>query len=375
MITGARPVNRQVRRGMILPLMLLILALLGVMAASSSFYVYANHSAVQSLAHALQTRLAAEAGLQKVMLMLRTEQANDAAWYHNPEEFHRVIVWTQEGGLEGLGTVDEYADGETTQVYRFSIVADDPDDDEKRVRFGITDESSKLNINTATSEQLSILIGQFATEEMNVDALVDALIDWRDTNATRLPNGAETEYYSRLDPPYAVKNANYDTVEELLLVRGFGGQLLYGEDFDRNGLMSPNEDDGDESFPPDNGDGELNVGLYPYLTVYSRDVNTASDNTQRVYIFGDTNAISERLADFTDDQAKIEFIAAAAERAFAAARDDELRAALRAAIALARLQCHAFSASPGATTLSRAAVPCRRCSRYSTVNAAAIPSA
>lgn len=311
MITSAREVDRRIRRGMILPLMLLILALLGVMAASSSFYVYANHSAVQSLAHGLQTRLAAEAGVQKVMLMLRTERANDTAWYDNPEEFHRVIVWTQEGGIEGLGTVDEYADGESVQVYRFSIVADDPDDDEKRVRFGITDESSKLNINTATGEQLSALIGQFATEEMNVDALVDALIDWRDTNKAPMPNGAEAEYYSRLDPPYAVKNANYDTVEELLLVRGFSGQLLYGEDFDRNGLLSPNEDDGDESFPPDNGDGELNVGLYPYLTVYSRDVNTASDNTQRVYIFGDANAIPERLADYTDDQDKIDFIAAA----------------------------------------------------------------
>jgi len=312
MIRCGRLTDRCMRRGMVLPLMLLILVLLGVMAASSSFYVYANHSAVQSLAHGLQTRLAAEAGLQKVMLMLRTERYNPMAWYDNPEQFHRVIVWTEEGGVDALGTVEEYAErAAPTQVYRFSIVADNPEDDEKLVRFGITDESSKVNINTADGAQLSALFSQFATEETDVNALVDALLDWRDANTAPLPNGAEAEYYSRLDPPYAVKNAPFDTVEELLLVRGFNGQLLYGEDFDRNGLLSPNEDDGDESFPPDNADGELNVGLYPYLTVYSRDVNTAADNSQRVYLFGNKDTITQRLAEHVEDQAKLEFVAAA----------------------------------------------------------------
>ena len=33
------------------------------------------------------------------------------------------------------------------------------------------------------------------------------------------PNGAENEYYEGLDRPYSAKNADFDTVEELLLVR------------------------------------------------------------------------------------------------------------------------------------------------------------
>ncbi|MCH7526906.1 MAG: general secretion pathway protein GspK [Planctomycetes bacterium] len=301
-----RPPARSDRRGMVLPLILLVLVLLGMLAASSSFYIHADLSATRSISHRLQTRLAAEAGLQKVMLLLRTESANVDAWYHNPDEFHRVIVWSDGADEDVLGTTEELDEG--TAAYRFSIVADDPQDDEKKVRFGITDESGKLNINVATREQLAALISPLATQEMNVDELVDALIDWRDPDHQPSPNGAEAKYYAELDPPYAVKNAPFDTVEELLLVRGFTGELLYGEDYDRNGLLSPNEDDGDERFPPDNNDGRLNRGLFPYITVYSQERNAASDNKPRIYLFGDQASVLQQLAEFVDSDEKLAFI-------------------------------------------------------------------
>jgi len=296
---------------MILPVVLLILILLGMMAASASFYVHADLSATRSLSHRLQTRLAAESGLQKVMLFLRANRNNPAAWYHNPEEFHRIIVWSDIGGLEALGTNTEFDESDRVQAYRFSIVADDPTDDEKLVRFGITDESSKLNLNVASRAQLLSLIERFATEDMVVEELVDALIDWRDANKVPGEFGAEDQYYAQLDPPYAVKNAPLDTVEELLLVRGFTGELLYGEDFDRNGLMSPNENDGDLLFPPDNADDKLDRGLYPFVTVYSRDMNTTFDNKPRVYLLGDSAIVQAQLSEFVDDQTKLNFIAAA----------------------------------------------------------------
>ncbi|MEE9295863.1 MAG: hypothetical protein V3W34_13000 [Phycisphaerae bacterium] len=295
------------RRGMVLPMMLLILVLLGVMAASSAFYVHADLSATQSIALRFQARLAAQAGLQKVMLNLRTDQADVDAWYHNPEQYHRVIVWGQELNDEELGTNQEFE--EVSPIYRFSVVADNPNDDEKLVRYGVTDESSKLNINVAGRGQLLALLSQVVLDdEINIDELVDALIDWRDADTVPGPFGVESEYYARLDPPYAVKNAPFDTVEELLLVRGFDGALLYGEDYDRNGLMSPNEDDGDETFPPDDADNMLHLGLYPYITVASRSLNRASDNSPRTYIFGDRSAISEALSEVVDDRNKINYI-------------------------------------------------------------------
>jgi len=296
---------------MILPVVLLMLILLGLLAANSAFYVHADLSATFSAAERLQARMAAEAGLQKVMLFMRTERANPDAWYHNPEQFHRIIVWIEGDDLELLGTNQEFEDADKRIRYRFSIAADNPDNDEKLVRYGVTDESSKLNINVATRPQLKSLISRFVTEDMNVDELVDALIDWRDEDNTPLEFGAEDKFYAELDPPYKVKNAPFDTVEELLLVRGFAGGLLYGEDYDRNGLMSPNENDGEERFPPDDLDDKLNVGLYPYVTVYSRDTNTTAENKPRVYIFGDQAVVQAQLLEFVDDQAKVNFISSA----------------------------------------------------------------
>jgi len=299
------------RRGMILPVVLLMLILLGLLAASSAFYVHADLSSTFSWGQRFQARLAAEAGLQKVMLFLRTNRGDPATWYHNPAEFHRTIVWIEGEDREVLGTNQEFEDSDRRMRYRFSIVADNPDDDKKLVRYGITDESAKLNINVASREQLKSLISRFTTKEMNVEELVDALLDWRDGDGDPREFGAEDRYYAELDPPYKVKNGPFDTVEELLLVRGFTGQLLYGEDYDRNGLMSPNENDGEERFPPDDVDDKLNVGLYAYVTVYSRDTNTTAENRPRVYIKGDQAVVGAQLLEFVEDQATANFISTA----------------------------------------------------------------
>lgn len=300
--------RQSVRRGMILPLMLLVLVLLGMMAASGSFFVHADMSATRSSARRLQTRMAAEAGLEKVKLFLRDNRLDPTTWYDNPEAFHRVIVWTETEQLEEYGSIEEY--DEPTQAYRFSIVADNPDDDEVLVRFGLTDEASKININTAPVEQLVALITPFIDEEdeWTAEQIADAILDWRDADRQPRPFGAEAEYYSLLPTPYAVKNGPFDTVEELLLVRGMTADLLYGEDVDRNGLMSPNEDDGELIFPDDDQDGVLNRGLYPFLTVFSRDFNNAADNTSRVYLFGDPATVTSQLTPLVTNASQVDFI-------------------------------------------------------------------
>ena len=293
------------RRGVILPVMLFILILLGVLAASFAFRVHADRSAMNAVTYRMHTRLAAESGLQKVLLVLRTERNTVRAWYNNPDEFNRIIVWTP--GDETLWGTNEELE-EDAFAYRFSLVADQPYDDEERCRYGITDESAKLNINTATGQQLRRLIEKIATQEMIVEELVDALLDWRDQDDTPREFGAESQYYAVLDTPYRPKNGPFDTVEELLMVRGFDGLVLYGEDQDRNGLLTPNEDDGDESFPEDDGDGELNRGLYPYITVLSRERGTDRENRPRVYLYGDPVQVRDQLSEFIDEPAKVDFI-------------------------------------------------------------------
>lgn len=53
------------------------------------------------------------------------------------------------------------------------------------------------------------------------DILVDSLLDWVDQDELSRLNGAESDFYERLDPPYKSKNRMIDTVDELALIRGF----------------------------------------------------------------------------------------------------------------------------------------------------------
>jgi type II secretory pathway component PulK len=300
------------RRGVILPVVLLVLVLLGLLGAMFSLRVHSDSAATQAMANRLQTRLAAEAGVERVKLLLRTSKFDVNRWFHNPEELHRVIVWSEGGDPTVWGKTDELDEG--VHAYRFSIVADDSTDDENFIRLGITDESSKLNLNAATAGQLLKLVTAAVDGDQEIDpqTIVDAIMDWRDADSE--PSGedpdTEGEYYRSLVKPYKVRNGKFDTVEELLLVKGVTGAILYGEDFDRNGLLTPNEDDGENHFPPDNQDGRLNRGLYPYLTVLSFENNVSNDQRPRVSLAGSSDSIRNLLKDdFPDDPDVVEFLA------------------------------------------------------------------
>jgi len=135
-------------------------------------------------------------------------------------------------------------------------------DNELQPDYGIVDEASKINISTADQEVLELLPRM--TRE---DAA--AIVDWRDSDEGLTSGGAESTFYMTMPDPYRCKNAPFETVEELLLVRGMLPEMLYGEDTNRNGMLDENENDGDESDPPDNADGVLDRGIYDLVTVYS----------------------------------------------------------------------------------------------------------
>jgi type II secretory pathway component PulK len=139
--------------------------------------------------------------------------------------------------------------------------------------FGLVDEASRINLNTASADLLAGL--PWMTEE-----LAYAILDWRDSNdEVNAGGGAESETYALRRPAYAAKNGPFESVEELALVNGATFEILYGEDANQNGILDPNEDDGDESAPSDNSDGKLEPGILQYLTCFSRQANKASDGT------------------------------------------------------------------------------------------------
>jgi general secretion pathway protein K len=124
--------------------------------------------------------------------------------------------------------------------------------------YTISDEDGKLNINTASAEQLRYILLDSGVDVTEVDTIVDSILDWRDSNDLHRLNGAEEEYYQSLSEPYSCKDGPFDSIEELLLVKGMTPEIFYGY----------KDEEGEEVYS----------GITQYLTVYGSNrinINTA----------------------------------------------------------------------------------------------------
>ena len=145
--------------------------------------------------------------------------------------------------------------------------------------FGLVDEGSKLNLNTAGTNTLLELPNM--TEQ-----LADAIVDWRSTNG--LDNLSVN--YTALG--YEDKNEPFETVDELRLVYGMTEPLLVGNDINGNGVLDANEQTV--------GSGsELEPGLFEYCTVYTREPNFHSDGSSLTNV---STANSESLQTLFQDE-------------------------------------------------------------------------
>lgn len=151
-------------------------------------------------------------------------------------------------------------------------------------RFGISDESGKININAliASDTTGNLLYTALSTLPVPADypytaaQIADSIVDWVDPDSTTRTNGAEDDYYAGMGTPYRCKNGPINSLDELLLVQGVTPQLLYGSDRNRNGKQDANEQDGQE----------FSRGWSEYLTCYGRDINVDTDGQPRLFLNG-----------------------------------------------------------------------------------------
>jgi hypothetical protein len=93
----------------------------------------------------------------------------------------------------------------------------------------ITDETGKLNLNTADRATLVAFFTQVTGDSALAEELADSVLDWRDSDDNPNPQGAESDYYLSSPQPYRAKNAPFDSPYELLLVKGMTRELFYGD--------------------------------------------------------------------------------------------------------------------------------------------------
>ena len=89
----------------------------------------------------------------------------------------------------------------------------------------------KFNINSTAGPGGEDILHQ-AFIQMGVDpgefpALTGAIIDWIDPDDNTHVDGAESEYYQTLTPPYYAKNGAIDNLSELLLIRGITQEMYW----------------------------------------------------------------------------------------------------------------------------------------------------
>lgn len=93
------------------------------------------------------------------------------------------------------------------------------------VRVELRDESAKIDINTASEPLLRGLLTSSGLNDEDAARLLDAILDWRDPDALKRPNGAEEPDYRDAGLPYKPANSAFQAIEELQLVLGMRPDL------------------------------------------------------------------------------------------------------------------------------------------------------
>ena len=104
-----------------------------------------------------------------------------------------------------------------------------PEQKETVIIYGLVDEQSKININTSDAATLTRILQIAAGLDKDMaEEMAYCIIDWRDSDSTfqHASYGAEDDYYNHLEVSYGAKNAPFEVLDELLVVKGISREIF-----------------------------------------------------------------------------------------------------------------------------------------------------
>ncbi len=95
-----------------------------------------------------------------------------------------------------------------------------------RAHVKVESEAAKVGLNQASAGLLAALLTRLGTNAPRSAALADAILDWRTATARPRKLGAKAPEYRAAGRDYAPPNSDFETLDELRLVRGMTPDLV-----------------------------------------------------------------------------------------------------------------------------------------------------
>ncbi|WP_169314941.1 type II secretion system protein GspK [Rubinisphaera brasiliensis] len=247
------------RHGMVLIVVLVVISMLTLAAYTFTESMLLEAEATAVSAQTARARRAAESGLEYAAAYLQAAAEGELVdFYDSPDLFRAIPVSSTD-----------------TLTAQFSLIATaEWDETASAVRYGLFNESNKLNLNTLIDEELSDTELQdrlLVLPGMTID-IADGILDWLDEDDEPREYGAEYDYYVSLEEPILPRNGAVLSLDELLHVPGVTRELLYGWDTNANGILDPSEQGTSDTSLIGDLAG-MQMGWSRYLTIYSGESN------------------------------------------------------------------------------------------------------
>jgi general secretion pathway protein K len=178
------PISPARQQGIVLVIVLWIITLLSVMAASFAYSMRTETLLTVHSVERAQARALAEAGIAYVMMQVL-----------NPNPAQPQSRWI---------------DGEVRE-WRFGPAL---------LRINAADAGGKIDLNRADRNLLGGILQYAGVADEDRDSLLDAIEDWRDPDDLSRLNGAESEEYRAAGRALGPTNAPFSSIEELQQVFG-----------------------------------------------------------------------------------------------------------------------------------------------------------
>lgn len=265
-------VHQAKRKAFILGVVLVTVVLLALSVYNFTGVMVVEYEATMMGGRDVIARSAAESAIELAATRIMERDNDDTINLFNDPDSYRGFVISD-------------ADNERSKVYCSLVAFDETNSATGGIRFGLANENAKFNVNilleldqldegVPEEEKLQLAYIAMSYIPNMTDEVVDAILDWLDSDEDRRPGGAESDDYESLAIPYSCKNGPMDHIDELLKIQGVTPQYFYGEDKNHNGILDTGEDV--------NGDGFLDPGWRAYLTATSRERNTTPEGDEKI---------------------------------------------------------------------------------------------